>query len=76
MAGCKSRIEALIRLAYARWKKSFPRINEPCPDEETLACFIDRRLDKKEDEKIILHLLCCPKCSELVALAMKMMGQT
>ncbi|MFH1338855.1 MAG: hypothetical protein ABIH40_03325 [Candidatus Omnitrophota bacterium] len=76
MAGCKRRIEALIRLVYTHWKRKFPRINESCPDEETLACFIDRRLDKKEDEKIMPHLISCPKCSEIVLLAMKMIRQT
>jgi hypothetical protein len=72
MARAKSSIEALIRLVYTHWKKSLPKTNEPCPDEETLAGFVDGLLDKKEAEKLKHHLIKCSKCAEVVALAQKM----
>lgn len=67
-----TRLEELIRSVYRYWKRSLPRQNKSCPDEETLACFIDGLLNKKEQNKLKNHLLKCDRCMEAAALAIKM----
>jgi hypothetical protein len=65
-------LERIIRVAYRYWKSSLPKADESCPDEETLACFIDGLLNKKEQNKLKTHLLKCDRCMEAVALAMRL----
>lgn len=41
----------------------------PCPDEETLACYLENRLGEKERERIEAHLAgCLDCCDEVIAL--------
>jgi len=68
------RIEKIIRLVYRRWKENLPKSKEPCPDEETLACFIDGLLNRKEGEKIRSHIIHCQRCMEVVVIASKMIN--
>ncbi|MCM8781901.1 MAG: zf-HC2 domain-containing protein [Candidatus Omnitrophica bacterium] len=37
-----------------------------CPDEETLACFIEGRLPEGEKREIERHLEECSRCKEIV----------
>lgn len=37
------------------------------PDEMDLTLFIEDKLDKKRREEIVLHLICCERCREIVA---------
>lgn len=46
--------------------------DKACPDEETLACFVDGLLNKKEQIRIIKHLLGCDKCLETVLLGIRL----
>lgn len=64
-------MEDIFRLIYRHWKNSLPKINEVCPDEETLACFVDGLLDKDEEENVKDHLIRCKRCMEVVVLAIK-----
>lgn len=59
-------IERLIRLAYKQWKKSLPKSNDPCPDEEALTCFIEGLLNAKDATNLKKHLIRCDKCMESV----------
>jgi hypothetical protein len=71
MKAKNSRIEDFIRLAYKYWERNLPRGSDPCPDEETLACFVDDLLNREERDNIIEHLLRCDRCTEKVLLAIK-----
>lgn len=63
--------EEVFKLVYRHWKSNLPKIDEPCPDEETLACFVDGLLDKEEEEKVTEHLLRCSRCMGCVVFAVK-----
>jgi hypothetical protein len=42
-----------------------------CPDEETIACFIENRLPEGERREIEIHLEECKWCKEIVWLTEK-----
>lgn len=46
-----------------------PKTKILCLDEETLACFVDRLLIKRERRRVIKHLLKCERCLECVIAA-------
>lgn len=46
-----------------------PKSKILCPDEETLACFVDSLLTKSERHRVIKHLLKCERCLECVIAA-------
>src|SRR5439155_16066932 len=42
----------------------------PCPDRETFAAYLDRRLDPSDRDGLEAHLAACPSCrNEIVALS-------
>lgn len=43
----------------------------PCPNEETMACYIDGLLSKEEIEEVDKHLAICDRCSEIVEVTRK-----
>lgn len=61
--------ERLIRKVYQNWKSNQPKIPEGHPDEETLACFIEGRLEREENEQMRAHLMSCNDCVEAFALS-------
>jgi len=42
-----------------------------CPNEETMACYIDGLLPKEEVEQILNHLAICDRCREIVEVTRK-----
>ena len=42
-----------------------------CPDEETMACYIDGLLSKEEAEEVDKHLVICDRCKEIVEVTRK-----
>ena len=59
-------------MVYKKWKLGSAKIEEAHPDEEALACFLEGRLAKEENERIRAHLLSCDDCIEAVALNLGM----
>jgi len=45
------------------------KVKDPCPDDETLAAFIEGKLPEQRHREISLHFLTCPKCRDYVAAA-------
>jgi hypothetical protein len=46
----------------------------PCPDFEILASFVDANLTAAERTHVVEHLADCPKCAEVVAETMRLLG--
>lgn len=42
-----------------------------CPDEETMACYIDGLLSKEEIEQAEEHIQACDRCKEIVEVTRK-----
>jgi len=45
--------------------------NIPCPDEETIACFIENRLPEGERREVEEYLEECTRCKEILEMALK-----
>ncbi|MEW6008224.1 MAG: zf-HC2 domain-containing protein [Candidatus Omnitrophota bacterium] len=67
-----SHLENLIRVVYRHWKKNLPQRKRRCPDEETLACFVEGLLSRKERNRIIKHLLGCDRCLEYLVMSIRL----
>jgi hypothetical protein len=65
-------LERLIKMAYKDWKSEQLNNQEPHPDEETFACFLEDKLSPEEEEKIRAHLLACDTCAEIFSLQLKL----
>lgn len=59
-------------MVYKKWKSEQNSKNEPHPDEEMLACFIEGRLSPEENEQIKTHLISCARCAEIFTLQAKL----
>jgi len=46
-----------------------------CPSDETLACYVDRRLSIRESIDVVNHLADCSRCTEIVANVVKTMSE-
>ncbi|MCX5693692.1 MAG: hypothetical protein NT014_00935 [Candidatus Omnitrophica bacterium] len=46
-----------------------------CPDENYMACYIDKLLSKSEAGQLERHLLVCTRCQEIVEVARKVEDQ-
>jgi hypothetical protein len=64
------KLEKAVEIAYRRWKGSLPKAKARHPDEETLACFLESKLNQREAEEVRAHLVSCDLCCELVALTL------
>ncbi|MCM8799404.1 MAG: hypothetical protein NC900_01550 [Candidatus Omnitrophica bacterium] len=49
---------------FFKEKKSKPKI---CPREEDLACFLEKKLSLRQEDKIKRHILDCQSCSEIIS---------
>lgn len=63
----QDKLEKLIAIIYKKWKSHQAKIQEPHPDEETLACFIEGKLSPQENQRIKNHLIKCDCCQEALA---------
>lgn len=61
------KLEKLIKFAYKRWKVGNYHAHKTHPDEETLACFLEGRLNAQESQDIKLHILSCDSCAQSFA---------
>jgi hypothetical protein len=61
-------IEQVIGKIYHSWRERLIRPQENCPEDETLACFLEGRLPEKESRQLKKHLIGCDKCLELIVL--------
>jgi len=43
----------------------------PCPNEETMACYIDGLLPKEEKEQVEKHIQACDRCKEIAEVTKK-----
>jgi len=43
--------------------------NTPCPDDETLACYVDDLLPIGERQEVDKHLTTCDRCKEAVEIS-------
>lgn len=69
-----NQIERLIKGVYKKWK-SGQRPAALCPDEETLACFLEGRLGQRESQEVEQHLIACCRCAETLAIQAKLEGR-
>lgn len=46
-----------------------------CPDPETLAAFVDRRLEAAERTKVLEHMATCAECRDTVVLATELLAE-
>lgn len=60
------KIEKLIDKVWQNWQGKQVMVSSRHPDEETLACFIERKLIESESEQVILHLIGCGSCMDKV----------
>ena len=61
-------IEKVISRVYKIWKEKFPQPAGNCPDEETLACFLEGRLPSQESQQLKNHIITCEQCQEIIRL--------
>lgn len=52
-----------------------PEIMDTCPDEMTLAAYLDSRMDAQELARMELHLARCVKCTKTVQELRDILGQ-
>jgi len=65
-----SKIEELIKAVYRKYKIELGAESQSGhPDEEALACFLEGKLGRPEADTINQHLITCPACAEIAALA-------
>ena len=67
------KFENFIKKVYKNWKKSKSVINNHL-DEETLACFLEKKLNDKDSEQIKAHIMHCLDCSLKLSVNLKMDG--
>jgi hypothetical protein len=60
--------EEVIKMVYGLYRKKHNNTNLPCPDEETLVCFCEGKLSKRESKHVQEHLATCRRCAETVSL--------
>lgn len=67
--------ELFIKHIFRNWKKR-NKISQglSCPDEESLACFMDNKLSRQEANELKLHILNCKDCLETVIALNKLRG--
>jgi hypothetical protein len=68
----QNKLEKLIKMVYKKWRSDIPGLQEPHPDEQAIACFLENRLSKNESESIKMHLINCDICAERVAMQLKL----
>lgn len=61
-------IGKVISRVYKIWKEKFPQSTGNCPDEETLACFLEGRLPSQESQQLKDHIITCVQCQEIIRL--------
>ena len=63
----KDKLDRFISLFWAKFRRSIKSGGKMrCPDEETLACYLDGLLEQREAEEIERHLLVCDDCLEQI----------
>jgi hypothetical protein len=63
--------EKICRLIYRERKNSKGFTARSHPDEESLACFLEAKLPKEENNLVLKHLLVCDQCSEYLSTQLK-----
>lgn len=63
--------EKICRLIYQERKNSKSFAARSHPDEESLACFLEAKLPKEENNVVLKHLLVCNQCSEYLSTQLK-----
>jgi hypothetical protein len=66
------RLERLIKLVYKQWRAGYRKTQDSHPDEEDIACFLEGRLTKEENDKIKEHLIICDRCAEAVSIQLRL----
>ena len=55
------KVDRIIKEAVMRAKHKF---KTPCPDEETFAAFIEKKLPAEQYQEVAAHFLACDQCRE------------
>ncbi|MFA5090121.1 MAG: hypothetical protein WC510_03660 [Candidatus Omnitrophota bacterium] len=66
-----NKFERLVKVVYQRYKDRLIKDGSAHPDEDMLACFLERNLTETENKRVIGHLLRCNHCVEAIAVQMK-----
>jgi len=59
----KDKLDKVIKQLFERVKNQGPK-GGVCPDEEILAAYYEKKLDKEESERIEEHIAFCSQCAE------------
>lgn len=70
----KADLEKLTKFVYKKWRQEAVGSEGPHPDEETLACFLERKLPEEESIKLKEHLVTCDSCLESLVIAFRLKG--
>ncbi|OGX17672.1 MAG: hypothetical protein A3K83_03155 [Omnitrophica WOR_2 bacterium RBG_13_44_8b] len=65
-------LEKLIKFVYKKWQHDAVNAGSAHPDEQELACFLERKLPEEESTKIKQHLLECDSCLEAFVLSFRL----
>ena len=69
----EEKFEKIAKAVYRSWKAGQKDADYAAhPDEETLACFLEGKLEPGENEGVVKHLASCEKCAESFALQVKL----
>ena len=62
------KIEKIIKMVYREFRQKQTNNNHDCPDEETIVCFCEGKLSKKDSQDFKKHILKCKRCARVVTL--------
>jgi hypothetical protein len=64
----QGKLEGIIKRVYQSWRLKQPKVCQPHPQEEELACLLEGRLGEEEAKQIKAHLVGCQECAQAFAL--------
>lgn len=67
----QDKLENIARFAFNKWKGNMQENSNLHPSEETLACFLENKLNKEEADSVKEHISICSICSKIIALSLK-----
>ena len=65
-------LEKLVKFVFSQWRRDAAGQEDVHPDEETLACFLERKLPQEADVLVKRHLIQCDDCLKALVLNFKM----
>lgn len=66
------KLEGFIKGVYKKWKAGQEHLAKSHPEEEEFVCFLKGQLTAKENERIKAHVVICERCSEVLAMQLRL----